>query len=689
MKKIFSLVMAAAFSSSAMAQLDRSQRPEAGPAPELEFGKAEVFTLDNDLTVIVVENHKLPRVSMSLIVDRDPILEGNKAGYVNLAGDMLRQGTTSRPKKQLDEEIDFIGARLNTSSNSISTSGLSKHTEKLMEIMADVTLNPAFPADEFEKLRKQMISGIENQKDDPEAVAGQVHRAMLYGVEHPYGEVLTVDKVEKVQLEDVRTYYKNYWIPNQSYLAIVGDIDEKAAKKMVKKYFGKWKEGNEPRNIFPKPTTPEATQVAFVNKDNAVQSVLHLGNTIDLKPGDKDVIALRLANQILGGGSLGRLFQNIREDKGYTYGAYSSYESDRLVGEFNAKASVRNEVTDSAITEFINEFQRLRTDLVSEEELANAKASIIGSFGRSLESPSTLASFALNIQRYDLDDDYYEEYIEKLEELTAEDVREAARKYIKPEKLHITVVGKGSEVADKLAPFGTISYYDAEANPAEKPNMAVPDSVSAAMVIERYISALGGKESLQKVNSLSMSYDVSIPGAPPLKAMILQKRPNKYRMELSAEGMGTVQKQIYNGKEGVNAGLQGKQKLEGEELEALALEAEMNPELNYLSEDYQVELTQIANVDGEKAYVLEVTDKLGKTRSEYYSVQSGLKLKSESSEETPQGMMSTTTKYSDYQEVKGVMYPHSKTIVTGPQTIKFSNGQIEVNGELSDEQFKL
>lgn len=690
MRKIFSLLLAAAFTTSALAQIDRSVRPTPGKSPELEFGEAEVFELDNGLKVIVVENHKLPRISMNLVIDRDPVFEGDKAGYVSLAGDMMRQGTSSRPKEKLDEEIDFMGASLSTSSNSIYTGGLSKYSEKLMEILADVILNPAFPQEEFDKLSKQMISGIESNKDDPEAVSGNVHDALLYGKKHPYGELTTVESVKNVSLEDIQTYYRNYWIPNISYLAIVGDIDEDEAEELAEKYLGKWQKANDPQNMYPRPETPAKPQVSLVNQDNAVQSVLRLGNTIDLEPGSEDVVALRLANQILGGGSLGRLFQNIREDKGYTYGAYSSYSSDRLVGEFSANASVRNEVTDSAITEFLNEFKRLRTELVPEDELANAKAAIIGSFGRSLERPQTLASFALNIERYDLDDDYYEEYIERLNDLSAEDVREAAKKYIKPENLQITVVGKASEIADKLQKFGELQYYDKEANVTDKPNEAVPSDVTTAMVVEDYIKALGGKEALQEVKTMQVTYDVAIQGAPPLKAEIAKKRPNMYKLELTAEGMGSIQRQVYNGEKGVSSGMQGKKELEGEELESLALEAEMYPELNYLSEDYKLKLTEIAKVEGEKAYVMEVTNPLGKTSTQFYSVESGLLLKESQQEEGPNGeQMNSTTTYLEYADIDGIKYPKAMTIKTGPQTIQFTEGQVNINSDLPADTFKL
>lgn len=690
MKKIFSLLFTVAIAMSAMAQLDRSVRPEAGPAPKLDFGNYKMYEMKNGLKLIVVEDHKLPRVSMSLIIDRDPIFEGKKAGYVQLAGEMLRQGTTTRPKAQLDEEIDFIGASLNTSSSSVSASGLSKYTEKLISIMADVTLNPAFPAEEFEKLKKQTLSGIESEKDDAEAIAENVFRARLYGLNHPYGEMQTKETVETIDIEDCKTYYNNYWVPNDAYIAIVGDIKAKDAKKLIKKYFGEWEMANVPENVFEAPKPASGMEISFVNKESAVQSVVTIGNVIELKPGSPDEVALRLANQILGGGSIGRLFQNIREDKAYTYGAYSSYDDDRLIGQFSASASVRNEVTDSAVIEFYKEFTRMQTEPVPAEELQAAKNFVIGSFGRSLESPSTIARFALNIERYNLPDDYYESYLGKLQAITAEQIMEVSKKYIGTENTHLVVVGKASDVAADLKAMGKLTYYDTEGNVTGEPTIPVPAGVTADSVVNTYIRAIGGRENLKKVKDITMKYDAEVSGAPmKINTTIVRKRPNMYKMEMVAAGMGTLMAQTYDGKKAKMSGMQGEQELEGEDLEDMAQQSKFDTELDYLTDAYTLKLTKIAMVGDEKAYVMEVVDAKGNKTTEYYSVESGLKIKSESTTETPQGPVTSAQVFDNYKAVNGVMYPHQMNIDAGPQKIKMTATEIKVNSGVKDSAFKL
>ncbi|MEQ9262317.1 MAG: insulinase family protein [Owenweeksia sp.] len=689
MKKILALAFCLSIFNVAFAQLDRSVRPEAGDAPELDFGKYKLYELKNGLKVIVVEDHKLPRVSMSLVVDRDPILEGDKAGYVELAGEMLRQGTASRPKAKLDEEIDFMGASLFTSSSSVFASGLSKYNAQLMELMSDVALNPAFPQEEFDKLKKQMISGIESSKDNPQVVAGNVFNARLYGKDHPYGESSTTETVAEVELEDCKTYYTNYWVPNATYLAIVGDIKPKDAKKMAQQYFGKWARGNRPANVFEAPAKPDGIEISLTNKESAVQSVINMGNTIEMKPGDADEVKLELANQILGVGSQGRLFLNIREDKGFTYGAYSAYDSDRLIGEFTADASVRNEVTDSAVAEFLYEFNRIRTEAVSDEELRGSKNAIIGSFGRALERPQTVANFALNIQRFNLPDDYYETYLTRLEELTKEDVMATAKKYIQPNHMHITIVGKASEVADQLERFGKVNYYDDEGNPTTKPSMPVPADVTVKTVIDGYIKAKGGAENMKKVKDIETRMKGTVAGAPaPIEQVEIQKRPMMLKSTLSMQGM-VVQETVFDGEKAQMNGMQGSKEItDVDGLLSIKLEAMMDKELKYDELGYKLKLVSMAMVDGKKAYVMEITDPVGEKVTRYYSAETFLPVKEEATTETPQGPVVSTTLFSDYREVNGVKYPYEINASSGAQKIQMVVQEIKVNQGIKDDAFK-
>lgn len=688
MKRILSLTLGLLISVGTFAQLDRSIRPQAAPAKELNFGEYEVFELENGLKIIVVENKKLPRVSFSLVVDRDPIMEGENAGYVSIAGSLLRQGTTNRTKDALDEEVDFIGANLFTGSANVFASGLSKHTETLVELLADVALNPAFPEEEFQKLLKQSKSGIESAKDSPDELSSRLFNRSLYGADHPYGELETEASLDNISLEDCKEYYNTYWAPNITYITVVGDIKARKAKKLIKKHFGDWARKEVPKHEYDTPARPAKNVVNFYNRNSSVQSVLSIGNTIDLKPGSEDVVKVRLMNQILGGGSMGRLFRNIREDKGYTYGAYSNYDTDKLVGSFSAGASVRNEVTDSSVIEFIKEFKRLQNEPVSAEDLQAAKNNIIGSFGRSLESPQTIASFALSIQRYGLAEDYYQTYLQRLDAVTAEDIMATAKKYLATENLVISVVGKAAEVAPSLEKFGEVTYYDFNGDVTGPPSLPVPEGVSAQDVLNNYLSAIGG-EALDQVKDLKIESKVEIAGMPmAASGVTLRKRPNLYMNEISVEGMGTVQKQTFDGTTGKVSGMQGNSTLEGEELEQAKLDGIMFIESKYAELGFKTELTAINMIEGEKAYVMEVTKPNGDKQTEYYSVESGLKLKEESSVETPQGALTISQSYSDYKEVSGVKFPGKIVVLQGPQKIVINQENISINNKLKKSDFQ-
>jgi zinc protease len=610
MKKIIIYLIIILSCPAGYAQVDRSVRPEAGPAPEIKIGDYETFELKNGLKVIVVENHKLPRVSFSLIIDRDPILEKDKVGYVSMAGQMLRRGTENRTKDQIDEEIDFIGASLSTGANSIYASSLTKHQDKLLEIMTDILFRPVFPEEELAKVKKQTLSEIASQKDAPEAIARNVARAVLYSKDHPYGEIQREEHVENINRQDLQDYYQTYFKPNISYLAIVGDIRPKEAKKIVKKYFSEWEMGEVPEHEYEQPEAPGQMHVALVDRPASVQTVLDLSYPVYLEKGHPDVIKSNVMNQILGGSSASRLFKNIREEKGYTYGAYSSLVSDELVGNFSAGASVRTEVTDSAIVEFINEFRRIRENKVSDNEITVARNVLIGSFGRSLENPQTVASFAINIQRYGLPEDYYNTYVKKVEEVSAADVQEMAEKYIRSDNLYIIAVGKGSGIDDKLRKFGPITYYDAYGNEIDPTRAKLPDGLNADKVISNYIEAIGGQERLLDVNDIKYELAADVMGNQ-LAMDILKKDPNLMKVEVKM-GDNVVSSQVFNGENAKMVQMGNEIEADEKMLERLRIEGYLFPELNYDELGVTTDLTGMENIDGQNAYAIQVTYPSGK-----------------------------------------------------------------------------
>ncbi len=687
MKKfIYSIVaLFAAFTLTAQVTIDRSNAPTPGPARIPTIASYESFELKNGLKVFVVEDHKLPRISMTLLLDRDPIIEGEKAGYVSIAGDMIGAGTSTRSKAELDEEVDFMGANLSTGSSSINVGGLSKYTDNLITILSDVLLNPSFPEDEFTKLKSQMTSGLQANADDPDAISGNLKGVALYGLNHPYGEVMTDVSVEAITLEDCKAYFNTYFRPNIAYMVVIGDITVKDAKKKLGKALKKWEASEVPALTYAKTAMPVASRVVMVDKPSAVQSVVWLGNVIDLQQGHVDIEPLRIANQILGGGMSGRLFTNLREDKAFTYGAYSNFGVDELNSTFGASAKVRNGVTDSAIVEFLYEIDRMRTELASEDDLIAAKASLSGSFGRSLESTSSAASFALNIARYGLPTDYYNNYLSRLESVTAEDVLRVSKQYMNIENITITVVGKAQDVAAGLNAFGTVEYYNKDGRSTESPTfLFMPEGVSLMNVFNGYYTALGGIENLKALTAIHQEASIEIPGMPGTLSMNTAKMsPGSFMMEQTMQGM-TVMKMLYKDGKGEKSGMQGSGALEGEELEDLKSQAAyVVDELGWLVEIEKFNFEGQTILDGKSVYQVSKEDK-----TFYFDLSTGLLYKSTETQETPQGEISVTTTVREWQEIDGIKFQKVIEQTAGPQSYVITVDSIKLNSEVKKSLFK-
>ena len=681
MKKItISIVLSFLVTFVSFAQVDRSQFPKSGPAPEIKIGEAETFTLDNGLKVFVVKNDKLPRVSFTLVLERDPLLEGDKAGLTGFVGEMMTAGTTTRTKDQLDQEIDFIGASLSASSTSMFASSLKKHQDKVLELMADVLYNPVFPQEEMDKLKKQTLTGLAQSKDNPNAISSRLTGIMVYGKDHPYGEVATEETINNITVEDVKKYYETFFKPNIAYLAIVGDMDKAEAEKVVKKYFASWKPGDVPTFTYEKPKRPESDIVGLVDRSSSVQTIINIVQPVELQVGDEDYISSRLVNQILGGGSSSRLFMNLREDKGYTYGAYSSISPDKLIGRISANASVRTEVTDSAVVQFIYELDRLVKGGVTEEELAMAKSNLTGSFGRSLESPATIANFALNTERYNLPKDYYATYLQKLNSFTVEDINKTAADLIQPDKMYITAVGNGSEIKDKLAQFGEVRMYDNMGNPAKEIEMT-DASMTAEKVIDNYLGAIGGEAAAQAIKSAKVVMKADVMG----NALEIELNFDDANMRFGQKTkmMGNVMQSstIMDGKGVTSAGGQTIE-MNDEQLEEAKMSAFFIPEAHYTAMGYSLALDGIKDVDGTPAYKVIISNPSGAKVTNYYAVDSGLKIKNENEK-------AGDTYYSDYQEKSGVLIPMTWTIKSPmiPVPLEAKVSSLEINPSLTESDF--
>jgi predicted Zn-dependent peptidase len=687
MKSLY-LLLILILTNSVFAQLDRSQRPAAAAAQKINIPASQVFTTANGITVILSENHKIPKVSIELSLGNTPRLEGSKAGLSNLTGSLLMSGTAARSKDQLDREIDFIGANLSAGSSSMYLSCLTKHLDKGLDLMTDVLYNANFPESEVERIRKQNLSGLQSTKADAGEMATNATLAVNFPG-HPLGEIMTEATLQNITREDLIQYYKATFTPQGSYLVVVGDITRAQTEAMVTRYFSAWQGGPVYQSDLGKGQFDKGNRVIFVKKPGAVQSVVYVTFPIDIRAGHKDQLALNVLNGILGGGGFGtRLMQNLREDKAFTYGCYSSLNFTENGSWMSAGGNFKNAVTDSAITEILKEFAGIIEAQVTDEELSLTKNNMAGGFARSLERPQTVARFALNTIKQKLAPDYYQNYLQQLEAISKEDVLRVAQQYFTAKNCHIIVVGN-EEILPKLLVFdtdGKIEKLDAFGAPIKETKSA---DITADQLIEAYAMAITGTTSkkalLKKVKTLksysreSEMSSAQIPFVLTSTDYFWNGGNEASKMEMP--GM-VLQKSYYDGKSGYTFSMQGgREDLKAEEIAAKQKASGFIPELNYKANGMNYELKGIENIDGQDCYVLYTNDGMAENY-DFYNVQSFMKMRSTNIRKMDEEIVETTTNYSDYKAVDGFTFAHAFSMSVGKMTLNGVVKTISVNPKL-------
>ena len=689
MKKALYLVLLLLVVAPIQAQIDRSQQPKPGPAPKIQLDKPQEFVLKNGLRVLVVENHKLPRASANLNIDVAPIFEGELAGVNTLLSSMLGKGSQSIEKDGFEEEVDFLGARLSFGSSTAFASSLSRYFPRVLELMADAALNPNFLQEEFDKEKEKLMEGIKSNENSVSTVARRVESLITYGKNHPYGEYISEASVSNIQLTDVKNYYSKNFNPENAYLVIIGDVDFATVKKQVTKLFKGWKGKAAEAVPFPAAKNAEKLEINFVDMPNAVQSKISVDLTTKVKKTDADYFPMLVANRILGGGGQARLFLNLREDKGYTYGSYSSFRTDKYSrSRFRAYASVRNAVTDSSVVELVKEINKIKELPVSQEELDQAKAKYVGDFVLALERPSTIAQYALSILTEGLPNNFYITYLQKLNAVSIEDIQRVTQKYFHLNNARIFVTGKGSEVLEnleKVAPLGKalpIKFYDKYGVEMDRPDYdsVLPDGVDATSIINAYFDAIGGKDKAEAIQSKKEIASASMQG---MTLEIESKKTNAQQSFLAVKMMGNVmQKQVINKTEGYMEAQGQRMPMDADALAKALPDSAVFAEL--ILDPSQISLAGIVDVNGTKAYELKVSD----SKSYFYSVESSLKIKISETQEMQGNTITQETMIGDYKAVDGILFPHTVTQSFGPQKIDFITSSIELNVSFSDKDFQ-
>jgi|688.fasta_scaffold00644_45 zinc protease len=685
MRKLQPIVLAflLILSAGTFAQkFDKNQMPKPGPAPKVNLGKPQTFTLPNGLKVMVVEDNKLPRFSAQLTIDNEPFAEGDKKGVSGLMGSLLGKGSTKTAKNAFEAEVDFMGAFLELNAGGAYASGLSKYFDRLMEMLGEAALMPNFTQEELDKERDKAIEGLKSGEKSVPAIAGRVSLALSYGANHPFGEYETIDRYKGVSLEDIKTTYNKFFVPGNAYLVIIGDVKYEHVKNVVTKQFELWKKATAPVISYTDPKNVLFTQINFVDVPHAVQAEVALMNLTNLKMTDPDYFPVLIANEIVGGSFESYLNKTLREVKGWTYGARSRVGASKNINRFTAGASLKQATVDSAVVEILTQINKIRKEFVKEDDLKNAKATFAGDFIRESAKPRTVSNYALRIETEDLPADFYEKYLANLEKVTKEDVMRVAKKYFMTDNARIVVAAKGSEVLEKLeATKIPIFYFDQFGNKTEKPEQKKADaSVTAQSVIENYLKAIGGKDKAEAAKTMKMVGTANIPGAPaPISATM---KVGQGKMSNTMEMMGmTVMKQVATSEKGYMMQQGQKSDMKEEEYKKSSEKAYPITE-TVLLKSKDLVLSGIEAVDGVDAYVI----KSGDTKY-FYDTKSFLKIQEVNEVEAQGQKMLVTNKLKDYRDVKGLKVPFIYIINQGME-LEFKFSEILINEGVTDADFE-
>jgi len=439
--------------------------------PEVAFPEIPQVSLKNGLTVVCVEDHHLPRVSVRLALPvgrvADPV---ESQGLTQMVIEMMKEGTETRSSQEIAEFLDQLAidfeCDVSMEHSVIAMTMLSTQLDPALVLLADLVRNPSFPEIEFEKVRARWRGNLLAQRSDPAFLANERMFKEIYG-SHPYSKTsVPIDHLEVFSCDLLRGFFQRQLKPGGAYIMMAGDLNLDQATVLAERYFGDW-EGKEPPSVqFPSLPETKEHRFALVDRPHSAQTKILMG-VRTVPQSHPSVFALKLANQVLGGSASARLFLNLREDKGYTYGAYSYQKNYRQDGVIIATANVRTDATRFSIEEIFSEFDQMTSGPAEESELARSKSEIIGSFLRQMETPGSVGSLEVLRLLMELPEDYYKSYVPVFRALEPEAVRTVSEQYIDSGKMVTTLVGDRNVLEDQIRDMGKLSIYDTQGNQIE------------------------------------------------------------------------------------------------------------------------------------------------------------------------------------------------------------------------------
>jgi len=454
---------------SAKGVVIKGMAPVSNEILKVKLPRPQEVDLPNGIHLMVLEDHRFPQISLQVQIAGaggyyDP---ADLVGLAGFTASMMMEGTTTRNTRQIAQEQETmassvsLGSGLSSEVASMSVSSLAATFDKTLGLAADVLLNPTFPEEELARFKARQKASLLQVRSIPGFLAQERFGLVVYGG-HPSSRTMPSPQViDKVTREALMAFHKAHYVPDQAIVAIVGDITFADARKKIEATFGGWKKAGVTVPPVQDPGPPGAPKIYLVDRPNSVQTSLIVGTqAINRTSADYDV--MQILNAVIGGGPTGRLFLNLREDKGWTYGAYSGLTTPRSRGDWSASTEIKGDVTGQAVAEILNELKRVRTEPVPEKEFTDKKRSAVASFALSLESPNGIMSNYITSRRYNLPADYWDKYPERIMAVTVDQVKAAAAKYLDPARLQIVAVGDGKKIGEGLKKFGTVEVYDTE-----------------------------------------------------------------------------------------------------------------------------------------------------------------------------------------------------------------------------------
>jgi zinc protease len=436
---------------------------------DVHLPKPKEGDLSNGIHLIVLEDKRAPQVSFNILI---PGAGGyfdapGSLGLATVTAAMMREGTASRTTSQISEQLETMSAGLNVGTGmssldvSISGSALTEHLDKLLDLTADVLLNPSFPDDELTRYKTRTRANLTQNRSFPGFLAQELYQKAMYG-DDPAGRFLmSADQLDKVTRPAMVELHRAKYVPDHAAIAFAGDITFDRAKQLVESRLGTWKKAGVPKPVASEPPPIGPAKVWLVDRSNSVQTNFVVGTQM-IERTNPDYDVLQVMNAVVGGGPTGRLFLHLREEKGYTYGAYSGLNAGPYRGTWSANTDVRSDVTEPALRDLLGELVAIRDTVVPPKELQDRKRSIVASFALSLESPQQMLNYYVTRWTYKLPADYWDKYPQRVMGVTAAQVQAAAKKYLDPSRMQIIAVGDAKKVESILRKFGQLEVYDTE-----------------------------------------------------------------------------------------------------------------------------------------------------------------------------------------------------------------------------------